>query len=32
MRDGAITGIDDAMGLGEDALLNRIYGRETVAA
>ena len=32
MRDGAITGIDDARGLGEDLLLNRIYGRETVAA
>jgi ribose transport system ATP-binding protein len=32
MRDGAITGIDDAAGLGEDALLNRIYGRQGVAA
>jgi ribose transport system ATP-binding protein len=32
MRDGAITGMDDAQGLGEDALLNRIYGRQTVAA
>jgi ribose transport system ATP-binding protein len=32
MRDGAITGIDVAASLGEDALLNRIYGRQTVAA
>ena len=31
MRDGTIADIVDAQGLGEDALLNRIYGRETAA-
>ncbi len=32
MRDGAIADIVDAHGLGEDALLNRIYGRAPAAA
>jgi ABC-type sugar transport system ATPase subunit len=32
MHEGTIVEILDTQGLGEDALLNRIYGRQSVAA